>query len=608
MTKVDAPRSQAGTDDRAGSDSPGGDPGARRKTITRRILVTLVFVGLVLLMLRPGPTTLTRKLPNLGDPVLVAWSLAWSSHALVRQPLNLFDANIFWPHPLGLAYTDNFFVLLPGFALIRALGGSDPLAINLLMLAMLVICLGATYSLARWLTGRTDAAILAAIGYTFSSYTFTHLSQTDLLLLGLFPLGFLVTFRWLEGRRTVDAVLIGAVNVALFLGALYYAAIWVVCLASVLGLWLLVRRFRPGKGFWRGLLVAGAVSLLALPFVIPHSTLDQERPLISKWGLNPADLVIVAPGSILYGGLDSWANRRDSRGEHAFFPGFATLALAASGAGALAWGVVRRRRRRGAPEAKPVDGVIDSRRRFVYLLLAGGAAAAILALGPEVQGITMPFTKFHDRVPGFEGIRVAARLAVPALLVGCVLAAIGFSALTRRVSPRVAGTIAFVIGAFLLLELAAPLSWSELPTDAATTAVYESLSHKPDGAVAELPIVNPATDGPAAWAFVEAPRMLNSTKDWEPRVNGYSGGWPDSYLADADALNAFPSRTALDAARRLRVRYFVLHTGVSSGFQQYTPAQVREKLAHLPRGATVERHGNSWLIDLHNTKRGHPAS
>jgi hypothetical protein len=73
----------------------------------RRAVVGSLFVALVLLMIRPTPGTLGQPFVDLGDPLLLRWSLSWSAHSVVTDPLHLFDANIFWPHGLALAYTDS---------------------------------------------------------------------------------------------------------------------------------------------------------------------------------------------------------------------------------------------------------------------------------------------------------------------------------------------------------------------------------------------------------------------------------------------------------------------------------------------------------------------
>ncbi len=229
----------------------------------RRILLLLLFVGLVVLMTRMSWHTMDQKVADLGDPVLFGWSWNWIRDALFSNPARLYDGNIFWPHPLTVAYTDNMVVLLAPFSVLRALGASWALELNLLTLGMLGFSLAATYALAHRLVRRVDAAVFAAVAYTFSGFTYAHLGHLQLLLLGQFPLGVLLAFRWFERRRPLDALWFGLANASFFLGSLYYAAIWTVCVAVIVVGYLLARGFRPGRRFWSGLAivaVAGAVA------------------------------------------------------------------------------------------------------------------------------------------------------------------------------------------------------------------------------------------------------------------------------------------------------------------------------------------------------------
>src|SRR5262245_29789037 len=41
------------------------------------------------------------------DDELFIWTLAWDAHAFLRQPLSIFDANIFAPERHTLAYSEN---------------------------------------------------------------------------------------------------------------------------------------------------------------------------------------------------------------------------------------------------------------------------------------------------------------------------------------------------------------------------------------------------------------------------------------------------------------------------------------------------------------------
>ena len=560
-----------------------------RRALLRWGAVVAISVGAVLVMLRPTPESLDETLPaNPGDPALIAWTLTWDVHALVHEPLHPFDANIFWPNPDTLAYSDNLFALTPISGPIWAATGNAILALNITVLALLLLSMLATYALTRWLTARSDAAVLAAVAFTFTSYTMAHLGHPQLLTLGFFPLAFLVLFRALDERRTWLAIAWGAINLAFVLGALYYAEVWALCSVVVVVGYLIGRRFRPGPGIVRVLFVAGVTSLLALPALLPYFHLDQARPLRGDYGLNPEDLVSPAPGTLLYTGLATAADDRGGdRLEHSFFPGFLVFALAGVGVVALALSFRKR-----SPTYGP-----SRRRLFLLLLVVAGVVAAVVAVGPDFQGQPAPFRVFRRYFPGFEDIRVAARLAVPALLAGAVLAGFGLSVLIRRLRGSRATWVTAAAVGIVLLELAITLVRPVLPQNESRIAVYEELAERPDGAVVELPMADPRQGG-TEWAFIEAPRMVYATRDWHPRVNGYSGNYPTTYINDVDIINDFPSRPARQHLARLDVRFVVLHTGSTSGYPQFTPAEAEAIVRQLPSGIEAEQFGDSWLLDL----------
>ena len=52
------------------------------------------------------------SVPDFGDPLLSMWRAGWVLQQLRGDPRGLFDANIFYPEPLTLTYSDS--MLLPG--------------------------------------------------------------------------------------------------------------------------------------------------------------------------------------------------------------------------------------------------------------------------------------------------------------------------------------------------------------------------------------------------------------------------------------------------------------------------------------------------------------
>jgi len=81
-------------------------------TIARpRELVIVSVAGLLLALLMTWP--LATGLPHLGrtlgtdaDGQYSIWNVAWVARAIVADPADLFDANIFFPHKTTLAYSE----------------------------------------------------------------------------------------------------------------------------------------------------------------------------------------------------------------------------------------------------------------------------------------------------------------------------------------------------------------------------------------------------------------------------------------------------------------------------------------------------------------------
>ena len=365
--------------------------------------------------------------------------MSWDVHALLTHPLQLFNAPIFWPRSLTLAYSDLLLPAAPIYGLLHTVTGSSVAALNLTNLLLMVFTQATTYALTKRLTGRDDAAILAALAFTFSGYALAHWGHPQLQLMGMLPLGFLLLFRLLDAPTTRNAVLFGVVAAAIALGALYYGVVFAVCAGVVLLGHLLVaalpaearvlERHRDQRG--RGRRAGGAVRGRVRAASVATGFRSPVGARVGAQGRRP----LHARAAQLPVRLDGAHRSRARRRAHAL-PRLLVLLLAAVGL------VVAIRRRAGQSwrdDLQDGEEPIEARRhRELRLLLLAGAASLVLAIGPEVYGVTAPFGLLHDHVPGFSGIRVSARLAVVAWLTLAVLAGKGFAVLTRRASAGVA--------------------------------------------------------------------------------------------------------------------------------------------------------------------------
>jgi hypothetical protein len=553
----------------------------------RKLALPALFLGMTLVMLRPNPSQLGDRLPgNTGDPALITWTLSWGAHTLPGHPTSYLDANIFWPHKGTLAYADSLVPLAPAYAAVYAATHSWPLTLLVLGIGLTVLSLGAAYALGRWLTGRRDAAVVGAIAYTFSGFAVAQWGHIQLQTLGLLPLALLLLFRLLEEPTVRRAVALGLVSVALVLSSLYYGLAYAVAVVVIVIAHVITRRGRVAPKVLGLLALAGVViALLVWPELRARTRMADEgfrRPLLPGFGLHGTDFLRPAFMSYVWRPLEHAVGYRDEA--HRFFPGAVAALLAVFGVVAT---IGRRRTLRAA----------GMRLSPLAALVGAGVVTVVLACGAKLGPFTGPFAFLYDHVPGFGEARVASRLAVVTTLALAMLAAAGFAALATRLGDRRAAIVATVAGAVMLAELAVPLPWADLAHDRQTLAVYRALAHRPAGAVVELPMMVPREDG-YRWAVVEAPRMVYSSLDWHPRVNGYSGFVPPGYDEDAAILDTFPEPAAVQRAREHGVRWVVLHLGTAQGYRLYSDATVASKLKSLPRGASAQRHGRAWLVDL----------
>jgi hypothetical protein len=471
------------------------------------------------------------------------------------------------------------------WALLHAVTGSWQLATNLMVLGLVGGNLAATYALAHHLVGRRDAAVIAALGFGFSSYVFAHTAHLQMLTLGLLPWAMLLTFRIFERPRLRTAITLGLVSGSTLYLAAYYAPLLAIGLAVVVGAQLGLTRFCPGRDVLRCLAIAGVIgAALVVPVARAYVQL-QHDPTFRRGaqpgnGLAVRDLVSPLDNSYVYRGGRLF---RPPTVEHSFFPGLTIFALGAVGLVGVA---------RARPRPRPR---LAGRRYELQMLVLAGVVAGILAKGDVLLGHRGPFWYLRNHVPGLDGIRVPARFGVLTLLALAMLAAWGYTWITQRWSRGPQALAAIVVAGVVLVELA--VLFRSLPFDSSRTtlAAYHALAHRPGGVVLELPMADSSF---AAGAFTEAPRMAYATIDWHPRVNGYSGFMPPGYLDEMAILNLFPDPTAVQFARDLKVRYVLLHIGRRNGMQQLSAAEGRAILAALPPTMTARRYGNDWLINL----------
>src|SRR5580765_2138017 len=157
---------------------------ARRTVSVAVLFLALTAIATYPIVRAPGSLAFFTH----ADAQLNLWILAWDAHALSHHGAHLFDANIFFPEPRTLAYSETLLGYLPIFGPILWLGGSPALANNAILFFSFTASGLAMYLLALHLTGRQWPAIPAGIAYPYAPYRFVHLPQIPLEAMEWIPL------------------------------------------------------------------------------------------------------------------------------------------------------------------------------------------------------------------------------------------------------------------------------------------------------------------------------------------------------------------------------------------------------------------------------------
>jgi hypothetical protein len=368
-----------------------------RSSVREASIAVLAYTAITIVLTWPLVRGLGRDLPaGFGDPLLNAWILGWDADHLLQALTghvgalaNYWNANIFYPHPLALAYSEHLTAqalqILPVYALTR----NTLLCYNLVFLASFVLSGLGMFLLGRELTGRRVAAFVAGLAFAFAPYRFSAIPHLQVLSSCWIPFVLLGFRRYFDTRRRAPLAGAAAAWILQNLSCGYYLLFFAPVLAVYVAWELTVRRLWKDVEALGSIAAATSVVVLAtIPFAIPYYQLRQlgfaPRSLVETdhfsadvYGLLTADVNLWLWGSLA---------RAFPKPEGALFPGLAVLLLAGF-AMIVLWRAARYPGADSAPRA--------SRVLAVALVASGGILVALLfgwtlrtSIGPVKVAVT----------------------------------------------------------------------------------------------------------------------------------------------------------------------------------------------------------------------------
>ncbi|MGC9667339.1 hypothetical protein ACNTMW_12370 [Planosporangium sp. 12N6] len=519
-------------------------------------LVCLGALALAVLMTWPAVRHPATTIPaDTWDPALQAWQMAWAGHALTHDPVNLWNANAFFPDRLSFAFSDTLFGYFPA-----GLIGTGPAAAlvryNIMFVLLHALAFVGPYALIRQLGAGRVAAAVAGAACAYAPWRWGQAGHMHVLSHGGIPLafamlarghGFSFTHGFSRDRVRPGWVVAGwsvaAWQISLGFGiGLPFAYVLGALTAVAGGCWLRrAGRGRPVPG--RRVLVADGVGLaifgvvgafMARPYLEVVAQHPEARRSLHDLRIFSPTLraFVTAPAqSWLWG--DAHARVRDAMvapAETTLLPGFILIGLAVVGLFFSTWP-----------------------RRTRLWLLAAAVASAVLAMGTRFPGGgRFTYVPLFEYAPGWDGIRTPGRLVLWTTLLLAVLAAGAVNALVvrsyrlavRRPSGRPHLGVRLATLLPLLLVLVEGGNRLEHPVMPPQPAALRTAT----GPLLVLP----------SDQLTDEQVMLWSTTAFQPMVNGGSGFGPRGQRTARDAMTSFPDRVSVAYLRRIGVKTVIV--------------------------------------------------
>jgi hypothetical protein len=484
------------------------------------------------------------------DPLLQAWQVAWDGHALLHQPLDWFQANVFYPLPNSLAFSDALIGYTPA-----GLIGSGPKAAlmryDLLFVLSYALAFTGAYALARELGLGRGGAVVAGAAFAYAPFRIAQWPHLHVLSSGGIPLSLAFLLRGY--RRRSPGWVFGGWAVAAWQVSLGFTfglmVVYLFALAAVVVAFR-VRTLPPRPVIVAtvagvGLLLTAAL-VLALPyFAVLHDHPEARRTLRDVHALSPPPIgLLSAPEhSAVWGGATSAV--RDTLGwptEQSLWPGVVILTLALMGtrAAVLARGL----------------------RRWLGIAVL---VTLVFAFGLRLFGDWSPYRLLYELAPGWNGVRTPGRIFTLTTLCLALLAGAGAVELARRVRrPRLGTALPWLVAVAIVIE-----GWG-------------SLAHiRPAGPVA-AGVPEPRLYLPSA-DEVDSNYMWWSTDGFPQIVNGLSGFRPRLLDATRSLMANFPDRESVGLLQDIGARSVVL--------TNYATPEARAEILKRPtKGLPVSVH------------------
>ncbi|GAB3220824.1 hypothetical protein GCM10027447_05670 [Glycomyces halotolerans] len=532
---------------------------------------------------------------DLGDPLLLTYTLGWVGHSLREDPGGIWDANGFWPSRDSYLFTDTLLGYAPA-ALFATDTTSALIVYNVLYMGTFALAFLGAYALLRQLGARIAGSAVGAAAFAYAPWKLGQAGHLQVLSCGGIALALAMLARghgWslrggLRPERQRPGWIVAGWLVALWQFSIG-AGLGIPFVYLLLGIGVVTGFFwlakRP-KLRWRTLAADGfggvVFSLGVLWIADKHAVVARAHPeairdldYIGWFSPTWQSFVIAPPESRLWGAAHA-AAREDLTWppEQALLVGFTLLSLALAGMVWSAW----------------------SRWQRFWLALGVGVTVA-LGMGPNfLDDGAWAWALLYDYVPGFDAIRTPGRLVIYMTLLLAILAA---GTLTRIADA--ADAVAHEARVDKRLVVRAPRRVHALLFLPIALVLAEGLTVAERHVPPEAPVAMSQLDGPVL--FLPSDGRDTRVQYWSvdgfvDMANGVSAFTPDEQAAIKELSKDFPSAESIGSLQEAGIETVVV-------VPSWLPGSEWDGLDYEtdPFGVDVEREDDAVVYHLGGDSR-----
>ena len=572
---------------------------AKWDNIRVNLTALLLYVFLTMILTFPLILHMDRYL-DLGDPALNTWILAWDVHSLISDPLNLFNANIFYPHNQNtLAFSEHLIAdMVVAFPVILVTH-NPVLAYNIILFLSFVLSgLGMFLLISHYINDKYSA-FLGGVAFAFCTIRFAHIWHLQLLTAQWMPFALLYLDKFLHKGDYKNLALLYVFYVLQTLSCWYFAFYITITLGVyALSVFVINKDLRK-KMFHQSyqlkliLFLICALAIIA-PFAYPYIQVAHEygftRTLdeVSFYSADVGDYLLTPINNLIYGQVSYPFLVNRNKGEHFLFPGITVIALSL-------YGFFLLMRLKLGDQSKLALIIISDKTQNIYLLIA--LIAFVLSLGYPLHffgytlNIDLPYKYLFEYFPGFKSMRVPSRFGFIIMLSLSVFAAYGMSRFIGS-KPKIKKlVISFIFVSLVISEsIYIPVFNMTMPVGREIPEVYQWLANETgDFAIVELP----------SNFFSDTEYMYYSTYHWKKLANGYSGFVPENYSDTIQTLMTFPSSESIYLLRANEIKYMVIHSSELDGSQwNCTSTAINE---YSDEVSLKKEFGTDYVFEINST-------